>query len=268
MVFGLSGVVDLLEVQVCPLLYYPVSDPNIWFHRTVGVFLLDEVDTNHAWPLVGACLVEAVEVALLGVELEAEEDKACAELRVLLFDLKVDLVEGLHEHALFVLLDEVALGVVFDQFDQQGSKLDSVVAIPDILQQYMPGVLFEDVQREDQHEEVAYLLLEQHPKVMLHSRYNLQLLLLQHGYVGHVVHQRPQVCELLSQRGKTNPSLLLGLLLGSYLKMLLLVVEVDIGVSDDVFFVLNTHSLTKSSSSAQSKCRWCSTPLGISFSMS
>jgi len=184
-VLGLACMVHFLEVEVGPLLYDFVANPDVGFHGAVGVLLLHEVDADHPFPLVGASLVEPVEVALLSVELEAEEDEAGGEVGVLSLDCEVDLVEGLHERALVVLLEEVALAVVLGQLDKQCAELHPLVPVPDVLQQHVPHVLLEDVQREDQHEEAPDLLLEQHPELVLRPRHHSQLLLLEHGDVGH-----------------------------------------------------------------------------------
>jgi hypothetical protein len=264
-VLGLSRVVDLLEVQLRPLLHDAVAHADVGLHRAVGIFLLDEVDADHPRPPVGAGFVEHAEVDIFGQRLEAEEDEGRTEGRVVLDDLIVDLVEGLHELALVVPLHKVALVVVFGELAEERPKLNAVVAIADVLEQHVAHVLLEDVQREHQDEEVGDLHFEQHPEVVLVARYHLQLLLRQHRQVRHQLHQLPLVGQLFRQLAETNPALLLCLLRRTDLERLAVSCQVDVGVSDDVLAVLDRGLLTKSSSSLQSKWSWCSTPLGMSL---
>lgn len=229
-----------------PFLHDPVSHPDVGLHRSVGVLLLHEVDSHHSRPLVGAGLVQKFEVFLFGVRFEAEEDEGRAEVGVLLEDLEVDFVEGLHVHALVVRLHEVALLVVLAELAQQGPELHPLVAVFDVFQQHVPHVLLEDVQREHQHEEVADFLLEKHPEIVLPARHHLQLLLLQHRQVGHELHRLPLVRHLLRQLLKTYPPLLLGLLHWPYLKALAIGSKVDVGVGHDALAILNRTCDTKS----------------------
>jgi hypothetical protein len=79
---------------------------------------------------------------------------------VLLEDLEVDFVEGLHVHALVVGLHEVAPLVVFVELAQQGPELHPLVPVFYVFQQHVSHVLLEDVQCEHQHEKVADFLLK------------------------------------------------------------------------------------------------------------
>ena len=169
-VLGLASVVHLLQVQVRPLFQDPVAHADVRLHRPIGVFLLHEVDPDHARPLVGAGLVQPAEVAFLSIEFESKEDETCREGGVLLPYLVIDLVEGSHELALVVLLDEGSVGVVLLELDQESPELHSLVAVLEVLEQDVPHVFLEDVQGEEQDEEAADFLLEEHPEVMLHSR--------------------------------------------------------------------------------------------------
>jgi hypothetical protein len=143
-----------------PFLHDPVSHPDVRLHRSVGVLLLHEVNSHHSRPLVRAGLVQHFEVFLLSQRFEAEEDECCAEVGMLLEDLEVDFVEGLHVHALVVGLHEVAPLVVFVELAQQGPELHPLVPVFYVFQQHVSHVLLEDVQCEHQHEKVADFLLK------------------------------------------------------------------------------------------------------------
>jgi len=82
-------------------------------------------------------------------------------------DLVVDLVEGLHELLLVVLLDHVAVLVVLGESGEEGPELEPIVAVADVFQQQVLGVALEDVQREIDCEEVGDLLLETGPHFSL-----------------------------------------------------------------------------------------------------
>lgn len=115
MVFGLTCVVDFLEVEVRVFFDYPVPSTNVRLHRAVGILLLHKVNANHPLPLVGTGLVQPSEVVVLRVHLQAEEDEGRSETGVDFLDLEVHLIEGLHVHPLIVKFDEFAVLVVLSQ---------------------------------------------------------------------------------------------------------------------------------------------------------
>jgi len=184
---------------------------------------------------------------------------------MLLEDLEVDFVEGLHVHALVVGLHEVAPLVVFVELAQQGPELHPLVPVFYVFQQHVSHVLLEDVQCEHQHEKVADFLFKEHPEIVLVARDHLQLLLLQHRQARHELHRLPLVRHLLRQLLKTYPPLLLGLLDWPYFEALAVGSKVDVGVGHDAVAILDKACRTKSSSSLQSKWSWCSAPFGMSF---
>ena len=59
-----------------PLLADSIADSDVGLHRTIGVFLLDKVNTHHSLPFIRTSLVEPLKVYLFGVHLEAKEDES------------------------------------------------------------------------------------------------------------------------------------------------------------------------------------------------
>lgn len=64
-------------------------------------------------------------------------------------DVIVDLVEGIHEDFLVMFLDELSSSAVFVQLSQECSELDPFIAVFDVLEEDVAGVLLEDVEGED-----------------------------------------------------------------------------------------------------------------------
>lgn len=100
---------------------------------------------------------------------------------MLLPDFVVDLVEGLGELFFVVLGEDVAVVVVLGETGQEGPELEAVVAVVDVLEQEVLGVLLEDVEGEVDGEEVGDLFLEASPHLLLHVRQRHQLLPVQHA---------------------------------------------------------------------------------------
>ena len=60
-------------------------------------------------------------------------------------DLVIYLVKGVHVHFFIMLLDVVSLSVILIEFGKKSPELDSIIAIFDIFEKDMFGVLFEDI---------------------------------------------------------------------------------------------------------------------------
>lgn len=64
-------------------------------------------------------------------------------------------------------LQEVALVVVLVELAEQSTKLNSLIAVLDVLEEHVANVLLEDVECKHQYEEVANFFFEEHPEIML-----------------------------------------------------------------------------------------------------
>lgn len=123
--------IGLLQMHVRILLHDSVPHPHVWLHRPKGVFLLHEVNAHVLVPVVGAGLVEELEVLLLAQHLQSEEDEARREVGMLSDHFIVDFIEGPHVLPLVVDLDHIPQAVIFGQLAEEGSELHALVAILD-----------------------------------------------------------------------------------------------------------------------------------------
>lgn len=154
-----------------------------------------------------------------------------------------------------MIFNQVSLSIIFIQRTQERPKLQSLIAIGDILQQQMTGIFLENMQRKVNGEKVTDLLLKTSPHLTLHIGQSQQLLTVQHGYVGHRPHKSRLISIFFTFLRHRNPSLSLGLLLSTQPETFSIRSQVNDGVCYDMLTVLHMPGCTNSSSSAQSKCR-------------
>lgn len=141
--------VHFFDVEMCIFLDYSVSHSNVGLHWAIGIFLLDEVNTDCSRPFIGANFIQSVEIDLLWVHFKAEKDQTWAELRMHFFDLKVHLIKSIHICLFIMYFNKFTILVILCQLTKQSSELDSVISISDVFEKNMFDVFFEYVKSED-----------------------------------------------------------------------------------------------------------------------
>ena len=125
----------------------------------------------------------------------------------------------------------------------------------------MFDIIFKDVYF-IQLKEVKNLFLKRLPNFFFFTHHLLNLFTLQHGETGNFLDELFFWLKFGSRFLHVQPSVFDCLLFRSDLQRLEVCSDVDQRVGDDELPVLNHRINTKSSSSQQSKWRWCRTPFG------
>lgn len=134
MIFCLSSVVCLLQIKMSPFFYNSITYLNIGFHRTIGIFLLNEIDSYHSWPLIWASLIEHSEISLFIEGLQAKEYESWAESRMIFDNLKINFIKGFHKQTFIMGFNKVTSFIVLSKFGEESSKLYALVSILNVFE--------------------------------------------------------------------------------------------------------------------------------------
>ena len=142
----LASVVDLPDFLVGELGEDLISHFVIALERTTGIFLLDEIDSDCLFPFVLQSSCELGFSFFQGAKFQANEDHSKRKVRVILPHPLIYFIHCLYEFLLFMLLDDIALFVVFGQVHPGNSELDPIIAISDELPHRILDVLSRNVE--------------------------------------------------------------------------------------------------------------------------
>lgn len=134
MIFCLSSVVYLLQIKMSPFFYYSITDLNIGFHRTIGIFLLNEIDSYHSWPLIWASLIEHSEISFFIESFQAKEYESWAESRMIFDNLKINFIKGFHKQTFIMGFNKITFFIVLSKFGEESSKLYALVSILNVFE--------------------------------------------------------------------------------------------------------------------------------------
>jgi hypothetical protein len=159
--------VDLLVVQLGVALQNLIDNRVVFVQGSIKGLFLNEVKAKRFVPVEIADGAEHGLVILIGLGFEAREDEPCCEMGVLLSDLKKHLIDSLGVLAVIMHLNKVTFSIVFPEFLNGGSELDSIVVVVDELLKHVSHVRFEEVQGGNDGHEGVHFDLEQLPDLLL-----------------------------------------------------------------------------------------------------
>lgn len=134
MIFCLSSMVYLLQIKMSPFFYNSITYLNIGFHRTIGIFLLNEIDSYHSWPLIWASLIEHSEISFFIESFQAKEYESWAESRMIFDNLKINFIKGFHKQTFIMRFNKVTFFIVLSKFGEESSKLYALVSILNVFE--------------------------------------------------------------------------------------------------------------------------------------
>lgn len=134
MIFCLSSMVYLLQIKMSPFFYNSITDLNIGFHRTIRIFLLNEIDSYHSWPLIWASLIEHSEISFFIESFQAKEYESWAESRMIFDNLKINFIKGFHKQTFIMGFNKITFFIVLSKFGEESSKLYALVSILNVFE--------------------------------------------------------------------------------------------------------------------------------------
>jgi len=134
MIFCLASVVYLLQIKMSPFFDNFITNSNIGLHRTIRIFLLNEIDSYHSWPLIWASLIEHSEISFFIEGLQAKEYETWAESRMIFDNLKINFIKCFHKQSFIMGFNIVTFFIVLSKFREESSKLYPLVSILNVFE--------------------------------------------------------------------------------------------------------------------------------------
>lgn len=137
-----------------------------------------------------------------------------------------------------MLLDKLSVLIIFIEFDKHRSKLNSIVTIFSVFEEYVLKVFFEDVESKVDWEKVLDFDLKGIPDFLLISCIPLHFFLIEHGNVWNCINKLFIAFEIFSGLSYWSPVFLCGFFFCSDSEFFHVRSQVDSGVIDDIFLIL------------------------------
>ena len=163
-VFCLASVVDFPEASGGVPGQHEFNDSVVLGHISVGVFLVDEVDSHRLVPPQLAYLLQFFLNFLLSHGLPDAEDKADSEVGEFYLHLSQGFIKDLSKSLFGQPLNEVPFLVVLEQFVKNGPEFDPLIAVECELAESVLHIGLENVLGVNEDRCLVHFLVKNHPR--------------------------------------------------------------------------------------------------------